>query len=49
MGAHFIDFADICLEANERPEDLFQRLMTFVENILLKARSISRHSGGSVS
>ena len=41
MGAHFIDFADIYLEANERPEDLFQRFMTFVEDILLKANGIS--------
>ena len=29
-GAHFIDFADIHLESNERPEDLYQRLMAFV-------------------
>ena len=33
MGAHFI----------ERSEDLFQRLMTFVEDILLKASNMSRH------
>ena len=25
-GAHFIDFSDIHLEADKRPEDLFQRL-----------------------
>ena len=25
-GAHFLDFADIHLQADERPEDLYQRL-----------------------
>lgn len=43
METHFIDFTDIHLEANERPEDSFQRLMTFLEDILLKASSISHH------
>ena len=42
-GAHFIDFAEIHLEPNERPEDLYQRLMAFVEDILLKANSLSHH------
>ena len=41
--AHFIDFADIHLESNERPEDLYQRLMAFVQDILLKANSLSHH------
>jgi len=40
---HFIDLADIHLESNERPEDLYQRLMAFVENILPKANSLSHH------
>jgi len=43
MQAHFTDLTDIHLEANERPEDLFQRLMAFVEDTLLKANSISHH------
>ena len=30
-GAQFIDFADIHLAADKRPEDLYQRLMAFVE------------------
>ena len=34
-GAHFLDFSDIKLEPDERPEDLFQRLMAFVEDNLL--------------
>ena len=42
-GAHFIDFAEIHLEPNERPEDLYQRLMAFVEDILLKANSLTHH------
>ena len=36
-GSHFIDFDDISLKPNERPEDLFQRLTAFMEdNLLLK-------------
>ena len=42
-GAHFLDFANLNLEAGERPEDLFQRLMAFVEDTLLRANSLSHH------
>ncbi|KAL9978907.1 hypothetical protein ACROYT_G016491 [Oculina patagonica] len=42
-GAHFLDFANLYLEADERPEDLFQRLMAFVEDTLLHANSLSHH------
>ena len=42
-GAHFLDFANLHLEADERPEDLFQRLMAFVEDSLLHANSLSHH------
>lgn len=35
-GAHFIDFAAIRFEPNEQPEDLYQILMAFVEDILLR-------------
>ncbi len=42
-GAHLIDFADIRLEPEERPEDLFQRLMAFVEDSLLKVNSLHHH------
>ena len=41
--AHFINFADIRLESNERPEDLYQRLMAFVEDMLLKVNRLSHH------
>ena len=39
-----MDFANLHLEADERPEDLFQRLIAFVEDTLLRANSLSRHS-----
>ena len=42
-GAHFLDFANLHLEADERPEDLFQRLMAFVEDTLLHTNSLSHH------
>ena len=42
-GAHFLDFADIRLEPNERPEDLYQRLMAFLEDVLLQTNGISHH------
>ena len=44
-GAHFIDFNNIHLEIDERPEDLFQRLMSFVEDNLLAAHSNITHHG----
>ena len=42
-GAHFLDFAVMQLEPNERPEDLFQRLMAFTEDNLLRSNGISHH------
>lgn len=43
-GAHFLDFAEIKLEADESHEDLFQRLMAFVEdNLLAVGGGISHH------
>jgi len=47
-GAHFIDFAEIHLEPNERPEDLYQRLMAFMEDILLKAKANSSSHHGDL-
>ena len=46
-GAHFLDFANLHLEAGERPEDLFQRLMAFEEDTLLRENSLCHH--GKVS
>jgi len=34
-GAHFLDLASINLQPDEKPEDRFQRLMTFFEDNLL--------------
>lgn len=48
-GAHFIDFNNIKLEPNERPEDLFQRLMSFVEDNLLVANGPITHYGETVT
>lgn len=45
IGAHFIDFATIKLEPNEGPEDLYQRLMAFVEDNLLRKDSGITHRG----
>ena len=43
-GAHIIDFNDIHLAPEERPEDLYQRLMAFVEDSLLrKEGGITHH------
>ena len=44
-GANFIDFDDIRMLPEERPEDLFQRLMAFVEDNLLEADDGLSHHG----
>ena len=48
-GAHFLDFANIKLEVDERPEDLFQRLISFTEDNLLVANSNITHHGTTVT
>ena len=42
-GAQFIYCSDIHLAADERPEDLYQRLMAFVEDSLLHANGLTHH------
>ena len=45
-GAHFIDLADIKLLPDESPEDLYQRLMAFIEdNLLLRTDGNITHYG----
>jgi hypothetical protein len=39
-GAHFLDFAGMRLEPEERPEDLYQRIVAFVEDSLLRANGL---------
>ena len=48
-GAHFLDFSEIHYEADERPEDLFQRILTFVDDNLLKARGAITHHGEQIT
>ena len=43
IGGHFLDSADIKLEQGECPEDLYERLMAFVEDNLLTASSGIKH------
>ena len=42
-GAQFLDLADIGLLPDERPEDLYQRLVAFVDDNLLTAECGIRH------
>ena len=44
-----IDFASIKLDVDERPEDLFQRLMSFIEDNLLLANSSITHHGDAIT
>jgi dUTPase len=44
-GAHFLDLADIRLEVNEKPEDLYQRINAFFEDNLLTRNSTITHHG----
>ncbi|MCG7876681.1 MAG: RNase H-like domain-containing protein [Candidatus Thiodiazotropha endolucinida] len=44
-GSHFLDFNSIQLDPGERPEDLYQRLNSFVEDNLLKSNGSIRHHG----
>ena len=43
-GGHFYDFASICLDPDDKPLDLYQRLVAFVEDKLLTVdRNVSHH------
>ena len=42
-GSHFLDFNNIRLEPGERPEDLYQRLTSFIEDNLMKPEVPIRH------
>ena len=44
-GSHFLDLADIKLEPNEHPEDLYQRILSFTEDNLLTEGSAIMHHG----
>ena len=43
-GSQFLDFADIKLEPDELPEDLYQRIVAFVEdNLMTSTNGITHH------
>ena len=44
-GAHFLDFNNITFASAERPEDLYQRLTSFIEDNLLVANGNISHHG----
>ena len=44
-GSRFLDLANISLKPEQRPEDLFQSLMAFIEDNLLTASSGITHHG----
>ena len=48
-GAYFLDLANIHLQPDERPEDLFQRLMAFFEDNLLSVYGGLTHHGDQVT
>ena len=48
-GARFLDFNNLHLEPGERPEDLHQRLLGFMDDNLLKANGSIRHHGENVT
>ena len=44
-GARFLDFGEIKMEPGDRYEDLFQRLMAFADDNLLKINGGISHHG----
>ena len=48
-GAHFLDFNNIRLEPGERPEDLYQIILGFMDDSLLKANDNIQHHSENVS
>ena len=47
--AHLIDFSEIKLETDERPEDLYERLRAFIEDNLLTQNSHIKHHSETVT
>jgi hypothetical protein len=48
-GAHFLDFNNIRLEPDKRPEGLYQHLLSFIDDNLLTANGNIRHHSEDVS
>ena len=47
-GAQFLNFDDIKLKPDERPETLYQRLLSFVEDCLLTKNSVIKHHDDTI-
>ena len=48
-GGHFLELADITLGVEERPEDLYQRIVAFVEDSLLRKDGSITHHGDVIA
>ena len=48
-GGHFLDFDSITLLPDERPEDLYQRLLAFVDDNLLRQGGGITHHGENIA
>lgn len=48
-GAHYLDLVNISFQADESHEDLFQRLMAFVEDNLLTSHCNLTHQGEAIT
>ncbi len=48
-GSRFLDFNNIRLEPGERPEDLYQRLVGFIDDNLLRANGNIQHHGENIT
>ena len=48
-GANFIDFVSIKLDPNERHEDLYQRMASFIDDNLLKKNDNISHDGDLIT
>ena len=49
MGARFLDYALLKLEPGERAEDMYQRLMSFVEDSLIQKVGKLLHNDEALS
>ena len=47
-GSHFLDFDEIKLRPDERPEDLYQRILAFIDDNLLKQGGGITHHGVNI-
>ena len=48
-GEHFLDFNNIRLEPGERPDDLYERPLSFIDDNLLTASGNIRHHSEDVT